>query len=96
MIPSAKGVKRDAKGRWLPGTKGGTGNPYAKRVNKLRGALLDAITEDDMREVIRAMVDQALGGDVAAAKVLFDRVLGPPVEADLLMRIEALEEQIKL
>jgi len=45
-----------------------------------------------MREVITALVDKAKAGSIAAARVLFDRVLGKPVEADLIARIEALEE----
>jgi hypothetical protein len=32
-----------------------------------------------------------LAGDVAAAREVHSRVLGPPVEADLLQRIEQLE-----
>jgi len=47
-----------------------------------------------MREVVVALVGKAKKGDVVAARVLFDRVLGKPIEADLMARIEALEEQI--
>jgi hypothetical protein len=87
-------MKRDAQGRFLPGNKGGPGNPFAKRVSLLRKALLKAITEEDFIEVVGALVEKAKGGDVAAAKILFDRTLGPPIAADLLERIEQLEQQI--
>jgi len=54
--------------------------------------LLDAVTEDDLRDVIKALVKKAKDGDVAATRILFDRCLGPPIAADILERIEALEE----
>jgi len=44
-----------------------------------------------MREIIEALVAKAKEGDIAAARTLFDRVLGKPVEGDLIERIEALE-----
>ncbi len=92
--PSTKGVKRDSNGRWLPGTKGGNGNPYSKTINKLRGVLLRAITEKDMKAVVLALIAKAKQGDVSASKVLLDRIFGPPVSGDLLSRIEQLEKTI--
>ena len=86
-----KGAKRDEHGRFLPGTTPGPGNPYAKRVGQLRSALLNAVSEDDMREIIEALVAKARKGDIAAARTLFDRVLGKSVESDLIERIERLE-----
>lgn len=86
--------ERDANGRFVKGNSGGPGNPFAARIGKLRSVLIDAVTEEDMRETIRAVVEAARGGDLAAAKLLFDRVLGPPVEADLIERIEEIEEAL--
>jgi len=84
---------RDGRGRFAPGNRGGPGNPHAAQVSRLRSALLDAVTPADMRDVVRALVDKAKGGDVHAASVLFDRVLGKPLEVDIIDRIEALEAQ---
>ena len=86
---------RDSSGKFTAGNSAGKGNPYAKRVGQLRTALLDAITEDDMRDVISAMVKKAKGGDVAAARILFDRCLGPSEASDVLARLEDLEAQLK-
>jgi hypothetical protein len=44
--------------------------------------------------VARTLIEQAKSGDVAAAKLLLDRVLGPPVPLDLLERLAALEEHL--
>jgi ribosomal protein L17 len=87
-------MKRDAQGRFLPGNKGGPGNPFGKRVANLRKALMDAVTEDDLTEVVESLITKAKNGDIAAIKVLFDRLFGPPIAADLLERIEQLEQQI--
>lgn len=86
--------ERDENGRFVKGNSGGPGNPFAARIGRLRSVLIDAVTEEDMRETIRAVVEAARGGDLAAAKLLFDRVLGPPVEADLIERIEKIEEAL--
>lgn len=82
---------RDGKGRFTRGNKGGPGNPYARRVGRLRSALLDAVTPEDLREVAAALVREAKGGSVPAAREIIDRLLGPPVAADIIERLEALE-----
>jgi ribosomal protein L17 len=55
---------------------------------------MDAVTEDDLTEVVESLITKAKNGDIAAIKVLFDRLFGPPIAADLLERIEQLEQQI--
>jgi hypothetical protein len=85
---------RDEHGRFTPGNSLAKGNPHAVRVAKLRSALLNTVTEDDMREIVRKLVSLAKDGDTIAARILFDRVLGRPIESDLLARIEELEEQL--
>jgi len=95
MTPLPNGDNgRDEHGRFTAGNAGGPGNPHAAQVGRLRSALLNAVTEDDMRDVVLALVRKAKDADVVAARVLFDRVLGKPIEADLIARIEALEEQV--
>jgi hypothetical protein len=82
-------------GRFLPGNAGGPGNPYAKRIAALREALLAEVTPEDLRAIVRALVDQAKTGDVTAAREILLRTLGKPLEADLLERIEALEARLE-
>ncbi len=74
----------DANGRFLKGNPGGPGNPFIKRVSTLRAALFAEVTKEDMQLVIRRLVTMAKAGDVAATKVLLDRVLGK-VPLDVLM-----------
>jgi uncharacterized membrane-anchored protein len=60
----------------------------------LRVALLDAVTPDDVQAIVAKLIAMARAGDIAAARTLFDRTLGRPLEADIIARIEALEEEI--
>ena len=93
--PSTTGDNgRSAGGRFGPGNKYALGNPHARRVARLRAELLRAVQPEDLREVVGALLTQAKSGDVAAAKELLQRLLGPPVELDLLERLEALERHL--
>ena len=86
---------RDASGRFTKGNPGGPGNPLAGRLSKLRSALVEAVTEEDIREIAEALVQAAKGGDMAATRELLLRTLGRPVEADLVERMERIEEMLK-
>jgi len=91
--PSPNGTNgRGAGGRFAKGNAGGPGNPYAKRVGQLRSMLLDAVTDEDWLAAIHKLIDDAKSGDKAARRELFERMLGKPVEADLVERLERLEE----
>ena len=56
--------------------------------------MFSAVKPDDLREVIAALLSRAKAGDVQAAKELLQRLLGPPVELDLLERLAALEQRL--
>lgn len=93
--PSTTGGNgRGPRGRFGPGNKIAKGNPHAVRVAKLRTAALSAIKPKELAAVIRKLLELALAGDVAAAREVFQRTLGPAVELDLLERLEALEQTI--
>ncbi len=72
------GDGRDARGRFTTGNPGGPGNPYARRVAELRSALLDAVTPEDVAALARALLAQAKGGDVAAARLVLSYAVGRP------------------
>jgi hypothetical protein len=88
------GDARDGKGRFQRGHPGGPGNPFAAKVAKLRSALLNAVTEHDIAEVIDALKKNAKQGDVASIRELLSRCLGEPQAVDVLERLEALEAQL--
>ena len=62
---------------------------------KLRAALMDAVTEEDIKDIAAALVAASKMGNVSAIKELLDRLLGKTLEADLIARIESLEAMLK-
>lgn len=82
---------RGSRGRFLPGNKFALGNPVNRKVQKLRAALLRSVKVCDLRSIVKGLVQKAKEGDVVAAKVLLDRLLGPPAAGDLEDRIARLE-----
>lgn len=68
------GGRDESSGRFLPGNHGSPGRPrgidFRKLVQDFRGAALDG----DLQAVFDAMKTRALAGDVAAAKLLLDRL----------------------
>lgn len=88
------GNGRNANGRFGAGNKLAKGNPLNRKVQQYRAALLRAVSAKDMAEVVRKLVEQAKGGDRLAIAELLDRTIGRPVQADVLNRLEALEELI--
>ncbi len=65
----------DSKGRFTKGNKCARG----RQVTDLRRALLSAVSPQDMEAIAGKLVEMARGGDLAAAGLLFDRVLGKPM-----------------
>ncbi len=76
-MPSPNGANgRDATGRFAKGWKGGPGNPHARRVAQIRSVLMSAVSDDDLVQMLRALVEKAKAGDVMAAREVLDRLLG--------------------
>ncbi len=84
-------ARRDRRGHFASGNPGGPGNPHAAQVARLRSAMLEAVSEADIKAVARRLVKLALEGDVPAIRELLLRTIGKPLEADLIGRIEAIE-----
>jgi hypothetical protein len=72
---------RDAQGRFGPGNPGGPGNPFARKVAELRSAFLNAISKEEMREIVRLLVAEARLGDKAAIKIVLQYGIGKPAPA---------------
>ncbi len=90
-----QGNGHDKDGKFAVGNKLGKGNPFASQVNKLRSAMLNAVTAEDMTALTARLLAQSLKGNVAASRVLLDRLLGPSVACDILERLERLEATIE-
>ena len=82
------GAGRGVDGRFTSGNAFGRGNPHAAKVQRLRAVLLDAVTPEDMRAVVQALVGQAKDGDVAAIRELFDRIGGKALVQEERVQLE--------
>jgi hypothetical protein len=69
---------RDGRGRFAAGNTFGGGNPFARRVASLRAALLETVTEQDVREIAYVLLLNAKAGDLPSIKLLFQYTLGKP------------------
>jgi hypothetical protein len=80
------GDRKTAGNGRRPDGKFGPGNTCAANNRRghlmtLRKACVDVLTVEDMADVMAALLSAAKGGDVAAIKVLFERIFGR-VQAD--------------
>jgi hypothetical protein len=78
-VPTSNG--RHVDGRFTPGNAIGKGNPGNRRQRELRAALIEAATPEKVKAVEESLHELAVGGDVAAAKVWLDHVVGKPLQA---------------
>jgi hypothetical protein len=75
-VPTTNGRKKD--GTFTVGNPGGSGNPFAGQVNKLRSVMLKCVTERKMKQLTEKLLTMALEGDLKAADLLLSRLLGKP------------------
>ena len=77
LKPSPNG--RDTRGRFAPGNGGGPGNPHARSVARFKAALVEAVSEEDIREVAAVLITNAKAGERWAVRELLDRLIGRPL-----------------
>src|SRR5207249_9797023 len=71
---------RGASGRFAPGNKLGTGNPFARLVAGMRQRLVQRVTLAELDEVVDNLVLLAKGGDLGAIKLFLGYLIGKPAE----------------
>ena len=84
---------REANGRFAPGNPGGPGNPYARKVAELRKEMVNFVSADDLKHIVFAIKMKAERGDISAARLLFQYVLGKPLPATDPDRLDVDEWQ---
>ncbi len=83
---------RDGRGRFATGNRCAVGNPLARRVAQLRSMILEAVSEDDLRAVVLALIEKAKNGDVMAARELLDRLVGK-APSPVLLDLQDMEDR---
>ncbi len=88
---------REASGKFTTGNQiaKGSSRPFAMKVSALRKALYAAVTPEDVEYIVGELVTAAKLGDIRATTLLLDRLLGPAEAADILERLEALEQALE-
>src|SRR5690348_12260286 len=69
---------RTADGKFDRGNSGGPGNPFARQVASFREALYEAVTRDMLKDLACRLWGLAMGGNVAAARLLLQYLVGKP------------------
>src|SRR5204862_2842231 len=82
---------RETNGRWAKGNPGGPGNPFARRVAKLRQVIINRLTEEDLLAITEALLAKAKQGSVGAAKLLLAYGIGKPASAPDPDRLDGQE-----
>jgi hypothetical protein len=105
--PSSNGTDggRDPQtGRFLKGNPGGSGNPYCRKLARLKHSFMDAFTAELMRQFVHDLARLAGKGDMEAARLLLAYGLGDPpapadpdsVDLDELMRLKQVRREATL
>jgi hypothetical protein len=92
-VPSTNG--RNGSGQFATGNKHGKGNPLFGKVATLRSAVLKSITPATVKGLVKSLIDQAIAGDIAAAKLILPYLIGQPATAKEL-ETEADSEPIAM
>ena len=83
-------VKRGGRGRFAAGTRPGPGRPKGERARL--AAALDSLAAAEAEAVLAAVVAAAKGGDMAAARVILDRLWPPPKGRPLELALPSVED----
>jgi hypothetical protein len=86
-LPNGSG-KDPVTGKFLPGWKGGPGNPNAAKATAYRLAAMQAVTPEELQKLLRVLFRKALGGDIQAARIVLERVCGRPDVGELPMECD--------
>lgn len=73
----------DKRGKFAKGNQVNKGrkNATASRVQKLKQAMLNAVSEKDLETIIKKQVAKAKRGNTCAANIVLDRCLGKPLQS---------------
>jgi hypothetical protein len=85
---------RDRHGRFAKGNSGGLGNPFGRQVAAFRAALVAAVTAEDIQRVMAALLEQAVKGNVGAARLFLAYTVGKPASPADPDRVDVDEWQL--
>ena len=86
---------RGPGGQFGAGNKVGPGNPFARKTAEMRQAIQDAVTAEDLADVARVIRVLALGGNLAAARLIFSYSAGKPAQGADPDTLDAHELEVR-
>jgi len=86
---------RDLSGRFTEGNQAAVGQRGWGKVSKLRAAVLDCTTTEQVQRVMAALYGLAINGDTRAATIWLDRVGIRPESIDLEERVSEIERVLQ-
>jgi hypothetical protein len=98
------GGRDPSTGKFTAGNRHGVGNPYARKLARLKHSFMDAFTDELMGQFVQDLARLAGKGDMEAAKLLLAYGLGEPpapadpdgVDVDELMRLKQVVRESTL
>src|SRR5262249_51881432 len=72
-----RGDGRSPLGRFVKGCKPGPGNPFNRKLGLLRAALVNGLSERNMKQVAQKLLAMTLEGDLQACQMLLAYAHGP-------------------
>ncbi len=91
---SAPQAGREGNGRFATGNRGGPGNPFGRTMASRRKTITGAVSEEKLIEIMMAMVELAIKGDVGAAKLVLQYAVGKPLAMAEPDRVEIEEWEL--
>lgn len=78
-VPDAP--QRNSKGQFTRGNSGGPGNPFGRYTAMLRSTFMQAATAEHMQQLATTLINFAIAGDLAAARLVLNYTIGKPAAA---------------
>ena len=92
METDHKSAGRDSGGKFTKGNKAAKGNPYTRKAAQFRKAMYNSVSEQEFRQIVDRMKQDALNGSAKDRELFLTRLLGTPgTGIDILERMERLE-----
>lgn len=80
-----------------PSAKGTpSGGKWATKLAAIRAAAICAVSEEDVFEMVFAVMEKAKKGDAKAFEAIMNRILGRPIDLELAHEIEQIKNQLNM
>ena len=72
----------------------GVTRPHGAKVHDRRTKMMEIVDNEEWAKVVRAVLKEAQKGDITAAKLLFDRILGKEVSPEDMIPVTEVNQRL--